>query len=352
MNYQPRNTLAHYESLPQRQLVNMSDVPIAQVVGATKRYKEKCEQVVPEREAIEFYALNHCMSLVQKQFTRNESLAPWAQAVQDEYRSVLINQSERMFHYLLCIITREMRHLRKSEDSSDLLSLIAGTYGTSFKNFVSTIRTNGESEAVNKLLNHPPQISCAGYARGLAVIFNNGDWSSGYGGKAWGTVADCCASFLEGKISMEMLLDTAWTLAHNNGPIFNKGMMYSCYTGSQLQHILDVQRSGQVPEFVKSTPQYYTGYVDSKLKKLILDVGHFNLKVFGMEVDYQKVEDAGAIGNYSSQIQEQEFKVKLENVKIKSFNVPLPADGKVYGEPWTLFPGMTVQTYTRVKANG
>ena len=57
---------------------------------------------------------------------------------------------------------------------------------------------------------------------------------------------------LTGTTSMEMLVDTGYTLAHNGGPIFNKGMMYTHYD-SHFLTILDLQRAGQMLDLLTGT---------------------------------------------------------------------------------------------------
>ena len=87
------------------------------------------------------------------------------------------------------------------------------------------------------------------FCEALAWQFYHCKWAGGYGGKKWGVVTDCLVRFVKGEFSAEMMMDTVWTLSHNSGPIFNKGQFYGMY-GHNLYRILDVQRSGQVPEAV------------------------------------------------------------------------------------------------------
>ena len=76
-------------------------------------------------------------------------------------------------------------------------------------------------------------------------------------------MTDCLVRFVSGEFSAEMMLDTVWTLAHNGGPIFNKGQFYAC-TANALR-ILDVQRSGQIPEAVLFD-HAIEGFADAELQ--------------------------------------------------------------------------------------
>src|SRR5208283_4005185 len=108
------------------------------------------------------------------------------------------------------------------------------------------------------------------FCKGLAWQFYKCKWAGGYGGKKWGVVTDCLARFVTGEFSAEMMLDTVWTLAHNGGPIFNKGQFYACY-GHTLYRILDVQRSGQIPEAVLFD-HAVKGFADADLQHLMIEV--------------------------------------------------------------------------------
>jgi hypothetical protein len=61
-------------------------------------------------------------------------------------------------------------------------------------------------------------------------------------------VTEILAAYLNGEITGEVFMDTAFAAAHNNGTVFNKPFVYS--GASDLQLVLDVQRAGQMPAFV------------------------------------------------------------------------------------------------------
>lgn len=54
------------------------------------------------------------------------------------------------------------------------------------------------------------------------LFLEGGSYRSGYGGGPWAIIADITASYAEGKFTDAQFLDRAWTLAHHNGPVFNK----------------------------------------------------------------------------------------------------------------------------------
>ena len=149
---------------------------------------------------------------------------------------------------------------------------------------------------------------------------------------------------MDGKTSMEMMLDTAFTLAHNNGPIFNKGMMYSHYNASNLYRILDVQRSGQIPEMILYD-KLGTQYNLEPVKALIKLVQEKVPQAFGTYVDWIKVEALGALHKYPDDIKAQKAAhghVEIEKAKAASNVIEL---GK-----WQITPTEHVVLFKRKKA--
>jgi hypothetical protein len=96
-----------------------------------------------------------------------------------------------------------------------------------------------------------------------------------------------------GEFTPEMFGDTAFTLAHNNGPMFNKGMLYSNYS-SEFKKILDVQRSGQIPQYL-SEKVFIGDVVPTYMAEAVVV---FPAELTGT-VDWYKVEALGALGNYA-----------------------------------------------------
>jgi len=101
---------------------------------------------------------------------------------------------------------------------------------------------------------------------------------------------------------LEMFVDTVWTLAHNNGPIFNKGMLYTGYSG-HLYTILDVQAAGQIPQLVSDCIKsvYTIDGVTLNIRDYLLHYG----EIFGIArpdfyTDWHTVEALGSKKKYSS----------------------------------------------------
>jgi hypothetical protein len=164
------------------------------------------------------------------------------------------------------------------------------------------------------------------YVRGLEWVFDHGQWGGGYGGKPWGQIAKTLGDFLYGKTSLEMMCDTAYTLAHNNGPMFNKGMMYDMYSSKQgFLMILDVQASGQIPQLIVDRAKYhYIKSFDMPALVAFTELARKHMPdEFHIEVDWQKVEDGQAHKPANQQHKYADYKAKMLN---KGVTVDVPDD--------------------------
>ena len=339
MKYLPANTLKYWQSVPQLKLQKLSGLLTSKIAKSTTEYRKTCELVYPDEQAISFYALNHCASLVRAKFTPNEPLPDWAQKVMAKYTEQLVLQAERNFHYVLSIITREARHTHTPTEA--LLKKIKEQGGQELVDFLALIRGNGEDIAVKHYMAYKGVASIGQYVQVLETVFNDGKWGGGFGGKPWGKIATTALSVLQGKTTLEMMVDTAYTLAHNNGPMYNKGMMYHGYSG-QFIMILDIQRSGQIPELVlDTTPWTSTGYITPDVKALVGEVKSAAPDAFGEYVDWQKVMDLGAKGSYGAQNEKQK---KLHSKPVVQLFNGKPAKHIGVFQVW---PDQSVQMYKR-----
>lgn len=257
MKHLPKNTLAYFSAAPQTHLHDFSALQTAVLAESSLAYKKGCSQTLPNDDAVTFYTLNHCASVVRKLFTPNEPLPEWAQKIMQTYTQACLDQGERMLHYILCITTREMRHLKSCTPT--FWTKVEKEYDLKSVQILKHISSDGgEETAMNKYLKTPPDMSIGQYVKTLSYGFHNAGssgWSGGYGGHPWGEVTDAAVAMLTGATSMEMLVDTGYTLAHNGGPIFNKTdvKIYLHQDVNSLMTILDVQRSGQMLDLMLET---------------------------------------------------------------------------------------------------
>ncbi|QWS69852.1 hypothetical protein [Vibrio phage vB_VpS_PG28] len=226
-------------------LVKVNDV-LSTVKANIHQYSTK-GLYYPEVEALRFYLLNHLVAERTSNLERHEPLSEQDQALVQDYIKEVGKTATAMFTYLLLICTREMRHTKDYD----------GGFHASFKekhpnahHVYEYVRSAGSTGAVNNFLAKGCEGGLTEYCAGMVYAFYQGNFSSGFGGVAWGGIADVLYAFANGTISAEMMIDQSFHLAHNNGAIFNKGMVFNMYSGS-LALILDVQRSGQIPNLIQ-----------------------------------------------------------------------------------------------------
>lgn len=257
----------------------------------------------PDEHAVTFYLLNHVATAIAQS---RDLMEPLPQVEMDVLRSYAETGSDiarRLFWYVLLITTREARHNNSSV--SGKLNVVAKAVQEAYPDitkeqieemfeFTKSAPDTSQIVAhmmVPKTMNFPLGPFC----KLLSVLYYKCSWGSAYGGPKWGNIADALHAFVSGEWSAEIFADTAFTLAHNTAPIFNKGMLYSS-PGMHFIQILDVQRAGMVPQWVE---QYggsaYQGVMYNMCKTA-------RPELFEGEVDWAKVQSLGAVGFYGNMV--------------------------------------------------
>lgn len=307
----------------------------------------------PEVDGLMFYMSNHAMSMVRAKYHPLETLPTGVLSLVDNYFTDLSARSARMFFYLLLICTRESRHDKSSGNN------LKHTYGPGIKDFHNLLKGTVSATAVESLRTKAPDTSLGEYTSFLADIFRKGTYGFGFGGVAWAKVAEVLRDFVLGKISAEMMQDTAFTLCHNNGPIFNKGMLFQKHT-TEIYKLLDVQRSGQIPELVASK------VVKAACSHVVQESFTMYSNTLGPEfagegyVDWFKVESLGSLKKYPTEKIAQVSKygtpanVKEASVKAEAAfvyassgvmpEIPNSIDGGVFV---SIFPGFKIKKTVR-----
>lgn len=302
----PKDTLAYHGSRMLCTHRAMSAVSCSTVAAAMSAFmkSDPNADTVPESEALWFYGMNHGVALIAAQRAPLEPLSAWENEFLGLYHAQMAQKAVRAFYYLIWICTREARHNQSLEKD---LPKIGEMFGAPIHKFLTGIK-GGEAGISKKFLEAPPDTTIGLYCDALRWTFNNSKWGGGYGGKAWGKVTDCLCRFVSGEFTAEMMLDTNWTLCHNNGPIFNKGQFYAVYQSDQgVKRILDVQRSGQVPEAVLGDT-YCMQFADNLLSGSMSELTKYAAGKIGEYVDWMKVEALGSVKKYPTDIVAQKKK--------------------------------------------
>ena len=296
----PQDTLSFHQSRALAQQVDRSGVPCKSVAQAMKSFENmKTGDACPETEALWFYAMNHGVALIAAGRAPLEPLPKWELSFVDAYYTQNSEKAMRAFYYLVRICTREARHNQSMEIA---VGKMGPLFGDNVATFFGSVK-GGEQDIANAFEKNPPNAPIGLYVKALQWQFYHSKWSGGFGGKAWGAVTDCLVRFVHGEFSAEMMLDTIWTLAHNNGPIFNKHYLYIMYTHNILR-LLDVQRGGQIPTAIL-TDAPLMGFAPAPLKKWMTELGARYPEGVKKYVDWEMVEALGSVKKYPKEKQQQ-----------------------------------------------
>lgn len=318
-----QDTIEYHRSRVGFQFRDMSSVPLNLVCNAITEYRKTSTERRPESSALWFYLHNHACGVLMAKYPRSCPLGSF-NGIMEDYHTFLCEEAVQMFYYLLVICARESRHIRSDTDFAGL----ATYHSQALVDFTKSLSGSGPLAAVSTFLKSShPDTTIGEYANFLVSAFSKGKWSGGYGGKAWAEVAKALCSFVTGEHSAEMMVDTAFTLSHNNGPIFNKGIFYAGYDLYDIMTILDVQRSGQIPKFILDhTGCSITASMVAKAKELCPTFEGLSTDFSGY-VDWFKVEELGAVQSYGAYKKKQEEKYGLpswykEPVPVEYFTIP------------------------------
>ena len=305
-------TLNQHRKRPTLQPLDLRGSSLHEVAS---RYKE-CrsylasvgnELAKPESEAIAFYLHNAAYAKLSQIVAPDEPLADY-EALMESYHSVIRYSALRMFYYLLLICTRESRHVYSNVA---FYSALETSHGAPVVNFLKHIRGATSDGAVAALLTKTPDVPLGLYTDFLYEVFakgaKSGLFSGGYGGLAWAEVAKVLRNFTHGILSAELMLDTAFTLAHNNGPIFNKGLLFHHYDSYELTRILDVQRAGLMPQFVATIQSVYITAAQRQFRERAEALLG---EVFAGPVDWHRVQALGAKQMYIKEAAAQTIAAK------------------------------------------
>jgi len=238
------------------------------------------ELASPESDAVEFYMTNHGMSLLRAK-VGDGPLGKYTDLVEDYYvRGSLMGL--RMYWYLMIICIRESRHERA------FISKLYDEYPELSEWHKNRVDDSSAHNSIVKFTESVPDVPMGRLLEFVYRCFKEGGLGTGYGGLAWAAVVKPLKQFVDGTISLEILLDTAFTLEHNGGAIFNKGMLYKGPHESRLKKILDVQKSGQIPRYY---PEFRNTFKPSeRLETLYKRYQDILPHAFSGEVDWKYVE--------------------------------------------------------------
>lgn len=93
-----------------------------------------------------------------------------------------------------------------------------------------------------------------------------------------------------------LLLDRAWALAHNTGPIFNKGFLFANQKSSDLMTILNAQRAGLIPGLISfNASSWGGGYISAEVGAVQKELARAYPLEFGKPYSAEVLKKAGSL---------------------------------------------------------
>lgn len=279
---------------PLSSAINFQSGSYAQMGKQTAKLHAQGKWGVVE-SAARFYLYNHAVAMITKKYHRHEELPPDALDVLERFNEYGNQLVARMIGYVATICVRESRHCHSQ---TDVANVVNQKFGKPAKDFIFSVPDSAEA-SMQYAMNMVPEGLTIGNAMGaLSHCFWKGKWSSAFGGPKWAVIADTLWKASKAEITLEVFLDIAFTLAHNGGPIFNKGVVFDHPNATHLLMVLDAQRAGFMPALFNEggCGAVNTNVIEEMkgLKQWIYD----NFPNTENTVDWVKVKALGGVGNF------------------------------------------------------
>lgn len=265
------DSLACYLSSPVWNRYTLRDVPASVLSKEITSFRKKYPAaVLPETDALKFYLAQHAVWMLKKKYSDIQPLSEAAQKLAKNCAEVMSVVPMRVLSYLTLICVEEARYIPWASQAVNFDNVLGGNYGVVFLEYAHNgfSKKSSRHDDVGLLDFGKEDMTLGQFLRGITGVFNFGKWGGfgGFGGKAWGEIARTTHDALVGRASLIEMADHAFSLCHNNGSMFNKQKCYSMYT-QQIYTILDVQASGQVPQWLAAGKG--SEFVDKELANML-----------------------------------------------------------------------------------
>lgn len=241
------NTVSSVRSRAVFQHRDMSSVPMADFLAAKTATSIKGQENI-EAAAISFYLSNHGFHLIEAANAPTEELSPEHAMLAKEHVVLTSKMGMRMLFYILTIAAEEaaLEQERKPNFFDFVESATSPDAAKWLKMIMERSDGRGGMLGSEKTCGKATLGQCV---KALELCFRFGRWSYGCGSLPWAIVTETAGEVIRGTNSLELMVDKAFTLCHNNGAIFNKGHQFTRYV-SDFYAILDIQASGQIPSAI------------------------------------------------------------------------------------------------------
>jgi len=313
-SHDPKTLAYQLQARPLTRQLDLKALPLSHFGGRAKDFLENQSSMPsPMHEALWFYLGAHAMGAIRKMYRLNEPMSDQHLSLVERHMKRGNEIFLRAVYYTVVICVRETRDLPNQAVKAKIDAAGVGKSWSLIKK-VEDDPTTAMQHIMTKM---HEGLTLYELSKGMSICFHDpsANWGGSYGGPKWGIIADACVDLCTGKLSPEVFCDVAFALAHNGGPIFNKGMFYKMYDGN-LMKILDVQRGGQIPRWVAEEMPHTSPAMKTELK-LMQKAGLGD--DFDGDVDWEAVQNAGPVGNYKALFKTKEQKLaEAAEKKLKS----------------------------------
>lgn len=253
MYAQLENTLAAIKSRAVFKKRDISATPMSHFLK-NMRASTITGQANIEEAAVGFYLSNHGFHLIEAANVAGGPLRAEHALLAESHVAYASQMALRMFYYILTISAEEAQWGKARNDG--LFNFVESATSAGAAKWMKKMM-DGElrgSGLLGSLLGSPEsagQATLGDCVKALEMCFRFAQWGPGFGGLPWAQIAETAGEVVRGANSLELMVDKAFTLCHNNGAIFNKGHQFTRFC-VDFYSILDIQASGQIPAAVHS----------------------------------------------------------------------------------------------------
>lgn len=219
--------------------------------------------------AVKFYLLNHGVALLDGAAGPDATLSSGQAELYRLYHDHVGKIGVRMVYDIVFMLTALAS---TTHPDSFCLDAVESSYGPQARAFIERVVGNTKNVSfwtpdfsvflpvLKAVRDNAQGVKLGDGIRALGYVLDICQRELSYG-PLWRDVARVASSFFEGHKSLETTIDTAFTFCHCNGSFFEKGKLFTA-VGNDLFDALDVQRSGQIPQFVHENKNALTRHKD------------------------------------------------------------------------------------------
>lgn len=269
---------------------DISATPMAAFFESQKRSSVKGSLDIHESTVL-FYLSNHGFHLIEGAHASGASMPQEMAGLAEDHVKLTSALGLRMFYYLLTISAEEAQHgTARNEGLFDFVESATSSDAAKWlRKIMSRKLAGGHCMGGAGDVGKATLGECC---KAMEMCFRFAQWTPGFGGLPWAQIAETVGEVVRGTNSLELMVDKAFTLCHNNGAIFNKGHQFTHYA-PDFYTILDIQASGQIPAAIKAQVGA-PGMSSPKARALHRSFAEFFSQEFNPPYDPSKVKSMQA----------------------------------------------------------